>query len=154
MAKQINEESTRAVVCPSDERKTAEAFSTLRSNANVSYFVGVSANEIQAQSLLAGDRNLCGGTKPDDNYGFSPENGQGNDVPIQTNSKTAPVCRSLKMHAPVWTNGAGNVLLGDGSVSTVGTLRFRSEFQPTAGQTTNWPVGHTPSAPSIRVLFP
>jgi prepilin-type processing-associated H-X9-DG protein len=50
--------------------------------------------------------------------------------------------------------GAGNILLGDGSVQQVNTLGFGLNWQPVAGLTTNWPVGHVPLSPSIRVLFP
>jgi prepilin-type processing-associated H-X9-DG protein len=58
------------------------------------------------------------------------------------------------MHSAWNTNGAGNILLGDGSAQQVGTLSFRMNYLPNAGLTTNWPVGHVPSSPSIRVLFP
>ncbi len=146
-------QSPMVVLCPEDERKSASSFTNF-GNSNLSYFVGVSANGTQPRSLLAGDRNLGVGTTPDRDYGFSPESGQGNDVAIQTNSETGPVCWSLKMHSHGKSDGAGNILLGDGSVQMVSTLAFRTDWQPVSGQTTNWPAGHVPSSPSIRVLFP
>ena len=158
--------SPRVLICPSDERQPAGEFiggpqtgssrdaSDFKDNRTLSYFVGLSADGSQPQSLLAGDRNLGGGTKPRSDYGFSPESGKGNDVAIQTNSKTGPVCWSLKVHSAGNSAGAGNILLGDGSVEQVTSGSFRSQWQPVAGPTTNWPAGHVPSAPSVRVLFP
>jgi hypothetical protein len=146
-------QSSKVLVCPSDERKAADAFSNFVSNIHLSYLVGVGADDTYPQSLLAGDRNLGGGIEPDRKYGFSPESGQGNDVAIQTNSKTGPVCWSLKIHS--WsTNSCGNILLGDGGAQQVTSGSFRQNWQPNFKPTTNWPVGRVPSSPSIRVLFP
>lgn len=145
-------QAPKVLVCPSDARKPADTFTNF-ANINLSYFVGVSADDSQPQSLLAGDRNLGAGTKPDRKYGFSPESGLGNDVAIQTNSKTGPVCWSLKIHS--WDmNECGNILLGDGSAQQVTSGNFRVNWQPHFDPTTNWPAGHVPSSPSIRVLFP
>lgn len=143
----------KGLVCPSDERKPADLASNFVSNAHLSYFAVVSAKEIYPQSLLGGDRNLGGGAEPGPEYGFSPESGQGNDVAIQTNSKTGPVSWSRKMHS-LDTNGEGNVLLADGSVETCSSARFRQNIQPHFAPITNWPAGHAPSSPSIRILFP
>jgi hypothetical protein len=143
----------KLLVCPADEREAADTFSNL-ANINLSYFVGASAEVSQPQSVQGGDRNLGAGTKPDRDYGFSPESGRGNDVAIQTNSQTGPVCWSLKMHSRGNFDGAGNILLGDGSVQEVSTSSFQTNWQPVAGLTTNWPAGHVPSSPSFRVLFP
>jgi prepilin-type processing-associated H-X9-DG protein len=150
LANELGQQS-RLLLCPSDERPPSAQFA---GNSNLSYFVGVSADLSLPQSLLGGDRNLGGGTKPDRAYGFSPENGRGNDVAIPTNTEAGPVCWSLKMHSPGNTNGGGNILLGDGSVQQVSTPSFRANWQPFAGQTTNWPAGHVPSSPSFRILFP
>jgi hypothetical protein len=153
MANELGQ-NPRILLCPSDKRKPANTFSNLTSNSNLSYFVGVSADDSQPQSLLGGDRNLAEGTEPGDDYGFSPESGKGNDVAIQTNSKAGPVCWSLKMHSAGNSAGAGNILLGDGSVQQVTSGSFRANWQPNGGLTTNWPAGHVPSSPSFRVLFP
>jgi prepilin-type processing-associated H-X9-DG protein len=158
-------QSPLIIVCPSDVRRPrGEGFFGSSQNGRglvdsecnrmVSYFVGVSANLGNPQSLLAGDRNLDNGVKPAEDYGFSPENGKGDDVAIQINSQTGPVCWSLNMHSEGKSHGAGNILLADGSVQQVSTLSFRTNWQHVAGQTTNWPVGHAPPSASVRVLFP
>jgi competence protein ComGC len=147
-------QSSKILVCPSDERKPADAFSNFVSNIHLSYLVGVSTDDTYPQSLLGGDRNLGGGTEPDRAYGFSPRNGEGNEVAIQTNSKTGPVCWSLKIHSEGTTNGAGNILLGDGSSQQVTSGNLRTNWQPNFNPTINWPAGRVPSSPSIRVLFP
>jgi type II secretory pathway pseudopilin PulG len=151
------------LVCPADRRKPADTLTNF-SNINVSYFVGASANDEEPTSLLGGDRNLAPGATSKDDYGFSPENGRGNDVAIQTNTQASPVCWSLKMHSHGIATGAGNILLGDGSVQQITSGSLRLNWLPLAGQTNNWhpelgengnwPIGHVPSAPSIRVLFP
>jgi competence protein ComGC len=144
---------TKILVCPSDERKPADEFSNFVSNVHLSYLVGVSSEDTYPQSLLSGDRNLGPGSLPDPKYGFSPESGQGDDVAIQTNSVTGPVCWSLKTHS--WsTNYGGNILLGDGSAQQVSSGSFGRNWQPNFNPTTYWPVGHAPSSPSFRVLFP
>ncbi len=152
MANELGQ-TAKILVCPSDERKPADTFTNF-ANANLSYFVGVSANDSEPQSLLGGDRNLGAGTEPGRDYGFSPENGQGNDVAIPIKTRDGPVCWSLKMHSVGRSEGAGNILLGDGSVQQVGTLLLRTNWQPHFNPTTNWPAGYAPSSPSIRVLFP
>jgi hypothetical protein len=143
----------RNVVCPSEARRAADTFTNF-SNKNLSYFVGVSSDDTYPQSLLGGDRNLAPGNQPGRDYGFSPENGQGNDVAIPTNTRDGPVCWSLKIHSAGNSAGAGNILLGDGSAQQVSTLSFRANWLRNADPTTNWPAGHVPSSPSIRVLFP
>jgi competence protein ComGC len=143
----------KILVCPSDERKSADVFSNLVSNIHLAYLVGVSTDDNYPQSLLAGDRNLGAGAEPDRKYGFSPESGLGNDVAIQTNSKAGPVCWSLKIHS--WsTNSCGNIMFGDGSAQQVTSENFRVNWQPNFNPTINWPVGRIPPHPSIRVLFP
>jgi len=47
----------RFLTCPADNRKPAANFSVL-DNTNVSYFVGVDAEDSEPDMLLAGDRNL------------------------------------------------------------------------------------------------
>ena len=86
--------SPKLVMCPADnDRFPAAEFLTnpmpsdprvsyFQNNSNLSYFVGVSANTRSPRSLLAGDRNLGGGTASDSGYGFSPASGKGNDVAI------------------------------------------------------------------------
>lgn len=135
------------LVCPADERKPAETIRDM-SNTNISYFVGVNATDTSPQSFLAGDRNLGPGITPDAEYGFSPANGRGNDVTI-----TGPICWSLKMHSHGNPIGAGNILMGDGSVQQTTSrglyeywLKNFSAQTPTHDKTTN--------SAGFRLLFP
>jgi prepilin-type processing-associated H-X9-DG protein len=100
-----NELSTPVIlICPADIRKAAKSFSVL-SNTNISYFVGVDANDRFPQSLLAGDRNLMTNGIP-----------VGGGLLILATSVT--VGWTAAMH-----NGAGNVALGDGSVQQLNSKR-------------------------------
>jgi hypothetical protein len=103
------------------------------------------------QSLLAGDRNLGPGRVPDPNYGYSPKSGQGNDVAVPI---SGPVSWSLKMHSAGNAAGSGNILLGDGSVQQVSSASLNKNWLRNAVPTTNWPAGHLPPTPSIRLVFP
>ena len=139
-------ESPKLVICPADERRPAPDFTNHFSNLNVSYFVGVSANDIYPQSIAGGDRNLGPGPFPTPDYGYSPSNGIGNDVAVPLAGTT---CWTLKMHS-----GTGNILLGDGSAQQTSSTSFRADWLRNATPTTNWPTGHVPSVPSIRLVFP
>jgi hypothetical protein len=142
------------LICPYDERKPCADFSNRFDNSDVSYFVGVGANDLFPQSIAGGDRNLGPGLVPTNDYGYSPKNGKGNDVAIPTNSSKGPVSWSLKMHSRANASGAGSILLGDGSAQLVSTASFNQQWLPNANPTTNWPAGHVPANPSIRLVFP
>jgi competence protein ComGC len=144
----------KALICPCDERQAALDLTNKLANTNVSYFVGVSANSNQPQSILGGDRNLGPGTISSNDYGYSPQSGKGNDVAISTNTSKSPVSWSLKIHSPGIPRGAGNILLGDGSAQQISTATFNTNWLPYAPPTTNWPAGHIPATPSIRLVFP
>jgi prepilin-type processing-associated H-X9-DG protein len=58
------------------------------------------------------------------------------------------------MHSAGNIAGAGNILLGDGSVQQVTTANFNQNWLPNVTPTTNWPPGHVPANPSIRLVFP
>jgi type II secretory pathway pseudopilin PulG len=142
----------KLLVCPSDERRPAKDFKTdFKDNTHLSYFVGVSANDVYPDSIQTGDRNLGPGSVPDADYGYSPNNGKGNDVAVPISS---PVSWSMKMHTVGTTVSAGNILLGDGSVQLVSSADLRTNWLTHADPTTTWPAGHTPSSPSIRLVFP
>jgi hypothetical protein len=113
--------------------------------------VGVSPSDLYPQSIAGGDRNLGPGTKPGPDYGYSPKSGKGNDVAIPI---TGPVSWSLRMHSAGNSAGAGNILLGDGSAQRCSTAPFNTVWLRNAAPTTNWPIGHIPATPSIRLLFP
>lgn len=154
-------ELPKVVVCPSDERQVATNFGQTGvsgrpafNNKTLSYFVGVGANETYPQSILGGDRNLCSGVTPTNDYGFSPKNGAGNDVTIRTNIKISPISWSSKMHSANWPGGAGNILLGDGSVQQCSSSRFGSDYQVNAIDSGNWPSNNIPKSPSFRLVFP
>lgn len=158
-----NELSTpRILHCPFDERLRAADFVSnglpldrslvyFKDNTTLSFFVSAGGNSIAPNSILAGDRNLGPGSKPDPNYGYSPENGTGNDVAIPL---TGPVSWSLKMHSAGNAVGSGNILLGDGSVQQVTTANFNNNWLRKTDPTTTWPAGHAPASPSIRLVFP
>ena len=144
-------QSPKLVVCPADERLPAPAFTNIFDNTHLSYFVGVSANDMYPQSIAGGDRNLGPGSVPDRDYGYSPKNGKGNDVAVPI---AGPVSWSLKMHSAGNAAGAGNILLGDGSGQQTSTASFNQIWLRNAAPTTNWPAGHIPMVPSIRLVFP
>jgi hypothetical protein len=53
-----------------------------------------------------------------------------------------------------YQNSRGNILLGDGSGQNVSTFDFNVRWLRNAPSTTEWPTGHTPAVPSIRLVFP
>lgn len=48
----------KRLICPEDTRRPADSWSQLSSNAQVSYFVGLEAEDIRSNMLLSGDRNI------------------------------------------------------------------------------------------------
>jgi competence protein ComGC len=154
--------SPKLVMCSADDRIAASDFVTngmqnesnhfyFQNNTNLSYFVGVSANSKSPRTLLGGDRNLGGGIMPDSDYGFSPKNGRGNDVAVPISD---PVSWSLKMHSAGDAAGTGNILLADGSAHKTSSASFVQDWLNYADPTTNWPPGHVPASPSIRLIVP
>jgi type II secretory pathway pseudopilin PulG len=140
--------SPTILICPADERQPANSFSNQLDNKNISYFVGVNANDQHPQQLLGGDRNMGPGMAPDSDYGFSPASGQGNDVVIN-----GQVSWSLKMHSHGDPAGRGNILLGDGSVNRttshylyVSWVKYALADMADRAQSTN--------SPGLRLIFP
>jgi hypothetical protein len=144
-------QSPKLVICPADERKYSFSFTNGFDNTHVSYFVGVSANDEFPRSTLGGDRNLGPGTIPSRDYGYSPKNGKGNDVAVPI---SGPVSWSLKMHSAANPAGSGNILLGDGSAQQASSVSLYQNWLRHATRATNWPAGHVPASPSIRLVFP
>jgi len=137
----------KLLVCPTDERQAATDLKTdFKDNSHLSYFVGVDASNVYPQAIAGGDRNLGPGTVPDPNYGYSPTNGQGNDVVLFTNT---PVSWSLKMHSHGNPAGSGNILLGDGSVQQMSSASFSKNWLINAQTGTNFPGTN-----GIRLVFP
>ena len=120
MANESGHGDPRLLVCPSDERQPAADFASVTNNSHLSYFIGPGAGDSHPQSLLGGDRNVTLEAVPDAAYGFSPTTGQGNDVVINGSY----LCWSLKMHSRGKSPGAGNILLGDGSVQQITSAAF------------------------------
>src|SRR5207302_2405662 len=114
-----NELSTpKIVVCPADKnRRPATNFGVGFSNTNLSYFVGLSANEAYPQMFLSGDRNLTNGLPI--RYGF---------LDLVTN---VPAGWTHELH-----RGQGNIGLADGSVQQFNAPRLRDAITNT-GDTTN-----------------
>jgi prepilin-type processing-associated H-X9-DG protein len=52
------------------------------------------------------------------------------------------------------SDGAGNILLADGSAQLVSSATFNRNWLPNAAGTNNWPAGRIPATPSIRLIFP
>lgn len=102
MSNELN--TPKVLFCQADQkRKPATAFTPSLANSNISYFVGLDANESTPQMLLSGDDCLTVGGKP-----------------------VKPGLLLLSTNATVaWTkarhNRQGNVGLADGSVISVDT---------------------------------
>ena len=96
-----NELSTpKILACAADDREPASSFATLK-NINISYFVGVDADETMPQMFLSGDRNLM-------------LNGEPVDTGLVTIKSTDTFGWTSKIH-----HDAGNVAMADGSVQQV-----------------------------------
>jgi len=97
----------KILICPADNRMPATNFGPGFANSNVSYFVGVTAEETQPQMLLLGDRNLTNGPLSASRL-----------ILLNTNS------------TPGWNQELhrlrGNVALADGSVQSASTLNLRT----------------------------
>lgn len=111
-----NEFSTPLILpCPADTRKPAKDWAHF-SRENVSYFLGINAEETYPQSFLAGDRNLT------------------------TNGvRLGPGRVILDPNVvPTWDrtqhDSQGNAAMGDGSVQQLSSARMRDQLRNT-GQT-------------------
>jgi prepilin-type N-terminal cleavage/methylation domain-containing protein len=191
-------QSPKVVLCPSDDRTAntnffypngifattgilapqQETTTGTFNNTNISFWIGVGANDTYPQALLGGDRNLgyvggtatTAGTSQDQNYGVSPAVGTttGNDVIINTNgvitsasqtptgeSPTTGACGfSAKLHSAGNLAGAGNIMLGDGSAQQVTSGSFRQNWLKNAADMGNFQSSQTPPTGSVRLLFP
>lgn len=111
-----NELSTPIIVnCPADrERAPARTFQEFTNNRFLSYTVGISAVEEQPQSILASDRNLV-------------LNGLAVSNTVLTFATNMNLAWDHRIHV-----GAGNALLGDGSVQQVSAGRLSEQFRDAA----------------------
>ena len=116
-----NELSTpKILICPADDRTIATDFARF-GNRNVSYFVGLEANDIYPQRFLDGDRNITGES--------DPENGILKLVPGQHVSWTQDI------HV-----NQGNVGLADGSVQQFSNDGLREALQNSGDPTNTWRI--------------
>jgi type II secretory pathway pseudopilin PulG len=123
----------KVVVCPADERNprtnffsvtTGTQFPDFYQNTAVSYFVGVDADQSRPQMFLSGDRNIGTGPLNPNGYGYSPTTTLGAALSFGTNSAT--VQWTTRMH-----QAQGNVLLTDGSVQQLSSIRLREALRRT-----------------------
>jgi len=176
-------QSPKIVLCPSDDRNANTNFydpkwtstgiaagSGTFDNTNVSYWVGVGASDTYPQSLLGGDRNMGGGGlatgngTQDPNYGFSPAVGTttGADVQLSTNGQILQAvngqslyCQwSVKLHSAGNNAGAGNILLGDGSVQQVTSSAFKLNWLKNATDNGNYGPAGAQQVNAVRLVFP
>ncbi len=145
MANELGQ-APRVVLCPSEGDRLANSnfnditqFSPVKgtfNNVSLSYFFGAGASDTYPQSILGGDRNVAKSAN-DQNYGLSPlaPSAAGFDwYNANTNggSSTAAGADSFwwssKMHSGGAAAGAGNLLIGDGSVQQVSSARARSDY--------------------------
>ena len=116
-----NELSTpKILACPADTRTAANNFARLK-NQNVSYFVGLEANDMNPQMFLDGDRNLTGEREP--------QNGILKLVPGQRVSWTE------KIHV-----NQGNVGLSDGSVQQYSNAALLNALKNSGTPTNTWRI--------------
>jgi len=118
MSNELN--TPKILICPADTRVAAADFASLK-NQNVSYFVGLDANDMSPQRLLDGDRNITGGS--------DPENGILKLVPGQQVSWTQAI------HV-----NQGNVGLADGSVQQFSNDGLREALQNSGDPTNTWRI--------------
>jgi prepilin-type N-terminal cleavage/methylation domain-containing protein len=165
-------QSPKLVVCPSDDRTAAQAFTNGYGGANVSYWVGVGANDVYPQSIAGGDRHL-GGNQPSQSstYGFSgtsAANATGSDVILAANSGaangsiafnssgvggTGTAAWSAKLHSAGNVAGAGNILLGDGSGQQVSSGSFLVNWLKNSADVGNFNTSTSTSYAGLAVRF-
>jgi type II secretory pathway pseudopilin PulG len=154
-------QSPKVVACPSDDRAAAPNFKNGFTAQNVSYFVNPGAADTYPQSIAGGDRNLGGmagdPAAPDAGYGFSGATAgdcAGSDVVMNTRAATIvavsggntaspnttgnKVGWSLKLHSAGAAAGAGNILLGDGSVQQASSASLELNWLRNAADHGNW----------------
>lgn len=89
-----------------------------RGNPYISYFVGLDADEVRPQTLLAGDRNLTGGGGAAIRVWNDPNSPPSNPSPA------VDAAWDTKVH-----NKAGNIGLGDGSAHQMTDASLKKQIQ-------------------------
>jgi len=108
----------KILICPADTRVAALNFARLK-NQNVSYFIGLDADEAEPQRFLDGDRNIVGAA--------APENGMLKLVPGGPAGWTAAIHNNL-----------GNVGLANGSVQQFSNSGLREALKNSGDPTNTW----------------
>jgi|SRR5579871_6361457 len=110
-----NELSTpKILVCPADKRQMVVDFLSLK-NANVSYFVGVDAEEANPRIWLAGDRNL-------EINGMPASSGR----MVSIDTAATSIAWTPEIHQT-----SGSVSMGDGAVQIMTGAKLQSALQDT-----------------------
>jgi prepilin-type N-terminal cleavage/methylation domain-containing protein/prepilin-type processing-associated H-X9-DG protein len=169
-----NELSTpKVAMCPSEPDSIRTVSSTFRGSVpagsansvtftndlNVSYFVGVDANDTQPQMFLTGDHNLGSGNPPTDAYQPGSPVNRSFNVSLGTNfpANNANLVGWMdNMHSK-----QGNVGLADGSVQQFSRSRLQEGLRNSGdagGNTTPafiTPAGHLPAGQGVnRIQLP
>lgn len=116
-----NELSTTKILhCPMDKGRTAvnagatgRDWATLDGDRNISYFLGLSADEAKPQTILTGDRGLGSGSGATE-MTWTAANGTSIDVYFEPNAQH--------------TGGRGFIALADASVHAVTTAQLREQI--------------------------
>ena len=128
-----NELSTpKLLVCPqeTDPKRTvantfaitASSTASFTNDSQVSYFVGVDAEDVRPSTFLSGDRNVA----------FD-------GIPVKHGLHTVRTGSSLGWVQPQHNNG-GNICFADGSVQGLSTRGLRAAFQATGVATNRFAV--------------
>lgn len=152
-------QSPKVLNCPSDDRNPASDFKTTNSNPvgtfgnpNISFFIGMGANENYPLSILGGDRNLATSTT-DAGYGLGGTTSVGPTYDsykdFATNTPLGKAGWSMKLHSAGNQVGAGNILMGDGSVQQCSSARFVTDYL-----TNGLDTGNGATAPYMRFAIP
>lgn len=116
MSNELN--TPKILVCPADTaRQAATNWDHNLHNENISYFVGLDANELNPNMLLSGDRNLSL-----------------NDVPLKPGIVNLATNDLLGWTKEIHKD-AGNIGLADGSVQQVTVSKLRAALQSTGSAT-------------------
>jgi prepilin-type N-terminal cleavage/methylation domain-containing protein len=96
------------LVCPNDKQRTNVEYYVTITGSNISYFVGLDADETNSASLLSGDRNITNGT--------ALQNGI-----LYSGPATPANWTTTEQHL-----GRGNILLSDSSVQQTSVKVLRN----------------------------
>jgi hypothetical protein len=120
----------KVLKCAEDRERTRSSGFAGLSRGNLSYFIGLEANISNVQSILAGDRNVTGGTVS-------------NSV-LVLNTSSSQVGWGKNLH-----NRAGNIGLADGSAQQVTESGMNKQLQSWRWSRVDWVTNET-----VRFIIP